>query len=953
MLQSDYPVKPVMYIGSLPPLFSTKNHAQACKDLPLIASSSQHRGWKECVHVGGHMLTKALTQLSYISLVIMSVGSNAMIVSRTMGVDLKSAYQLLSMPIDKLNAREKVVRERLDAMLQSRSATAKRVEDTQVIRMPKAPDNPPAMSVEEMARAVVDAGFKIVDSIPDVRTSKKSVIYVSPYSNPILPVDAVVVGQILQAGSFHTKWKSEMAGLLQQCTQLIVSGGTQKAWLNRLHSGFSKEVECKLPAWAGEELFDVLDTILPWEAGPTTSLSFDGRRNVNYSPNLLSGYGLPYPEYTKRDDIPYDGVHKKNALLLMYEQAEEILSHLGGGEESFNKFASTPTGRAYLAVMMKNKVEMMKRENWDKKVRPYGCFSAPLAYLYSVYWAAYSNGVVQAAEDNRSMSMIGHSWIGGGAQKYVRIIQSVEPGDCRLMAYADDFFIVVVTVKGVIFLLFPDVQQMDTSIGAAMGGVVGRVAHVRLESQNMIETEDDQPDHFPPDYQAVGAAWRHSAFKPDVVFPKGVTARPRSSHLISGVPGTSRVDEIASAVYIGDCMEKGTFIMVEDREDLDDRIKDFLQIGKNLGLIVKPDTVTPQVWKEGDMILGPILGQSLVFNKELGEYIPSPKPERCIASLIYPKQNIPKALDRIAYSMIVAMGVAVGGAAAHEVVYEACKAVWEFGRSQNIMPDLSQINEVVDAGFEKADFSAMVFGREEGVSPFPERSVFLHMMSSEYKVPDQNTHNLLSADLLEELEQKIQALESGDWADQDEAETLERQVKGGVANEKAKPLKRADKVSGFHIPFDPPTHKPGQRPEDPEARKRNNARLAAKKEHTTKEKRATLAVDKDDKKKTPREKRQAHPEKSRPQQEYRVKTKGGGSTVLTQEEQDEKHEADARVASGAISNARKRITLARLKRLEDELLRPDLTPSERDRMFAEIDELDKALQDQPLPKQPP
>ena len=868
----------------------------------------------------------------------MSVGSNARIVSKTLGVNLEVAYRLLVTPMDRLSEKERSVRERLDSLL-VRKAVA--VSDDK-LKMPPPPANPAQLDKAIVISRVEAAGFVIQDSIPDEREGKKGV-YVSPPSMPIYPVDHQVLNAVLQAGKFFQTWRAQVLEALKGCQQYVVSGGSQEAFFNRLTSGFHKPVSCTLPEWTGSDLLDVLDATLPWKSNPHTSLSKDGRRNTEWQPNLISGFGMPHPEYEKRQKIPVGKGVEVSGVVLMYEQAQELLDHLTKGEKAFNKFANTTVGRSYLGVLVKNKVELIKRENWNVKVRPYGNYSAAATCLFGQLWAAYSSGVVRASPNNLSMSLIGHSWVGGGAEDLVDIIRGVRQGGSRIMSYADDFFIVVCLMNGQYRLLFPDIVQQDTSNGSEIALLSARVLTARISSQGA--------EHFPADMGAVLAAWVACAFRPECVFAKGVTARPKFWHMISGVPGTSRVDEIASAVIVSECYERDVFYHVEDDEDLATRVHMFVSVAGNLGYQIKETTLVPQRWSDGDDIEGPILGQSLVYDSELKVYLPSPKVERCFASLVYPKVNIPKQVDKIAYAMLVAMGVAVGGSAAHEVVYDACKAVWDWGRSQDILPDLSLLEVDQEAGFTGIDYLSLIVG-EDGVKDFPERSVFRLMMTRDYIVPPKvHEDNFIPLDVLEGMEQQIEELsKSEDWASMAEAEDLlEKKTNMSVPSDPAAKLSASAARGGFYIPLAIPTQEPGLRPEEPEKRKANDRRLqerkaaSAAKKAESEQKKSDLSRGAGPK---GRDKRRGAMRAADREDEDRGKGPRGGLTEVEREEKAE-YEARAkeRAAKGGPSEGTKRRLAGRAKVLEDALLDPShhMTDGERGRILDELDGIDRAL----------
>lgn len=861
----------------------------------------------------------------------MSLGSNAIILKSTLGMPLPAIMRLLNTDVKFLNERERAVRETLLLKLKRPGFGFSEVKNDALIRMPPPPEQPPSMSDKEVATLVKAGGFTIHNSIPDMRPGKEKSVYASPSATPTLRVDSTLLNSVLQGGPFYQKHKDTIRPILVACQAFFVSGGTQKALFTRLATGFASPVVSELPEWARtDELFEAFKHFLPWISSISTSLSQEGRKHTTYTPNITSSYGLPYPEYQKRDDILV-GQQTINGLVLMYDQAQEITSSITKGETEFNKFINSPRGRAFAAVLIKNKVEMMERKNYDLKVRPYGAYSAPMAYLFSLLWSAYSDGVQKATPDNMSISLIGHSWIGGGATTILNIIKSVEPGESRICAYADDFFVVVRFLEGDYRLIFPDVSQMDASIGREVAEVARRYI---LHTLSALQP----PENFPSDFRHILQVWRLLAFRPECLFPKGVTGQPTSDHLISGVPGTSRVDEIASALIAVTAYDEKVFLHVDDDEDLEVRLQTFAGIAKRLGFTFKPATLVPQAWEDGQEIVGPILGQSLVFHEQLQQYVPKPKVERCIASLIYPKVNVVKHLDRIAYSMIVALGVAISGGAVHEIVYDACAAVWQWGKGQGVIPDYSYLATDEVAGFEGVDYSQMVFSEDGTVKDFPPQKDILAMYSVDYNVPRVTAVSELPPDVLDELEARLAILNaSTDWGDLTEAEEIEQKIQnpGLVSNATALPVKADVERHGLHVSFGETTHPPGKRPEDAEKRRAKDRKHEKVLEKKKEEKTQALKFDFGGKEK----RRPARPQKSQAPQEEGSKPR----SRVTETEREEAAEYQARAASGAASNTRKRFITKRIKTLESRLEEPSLAKGEFEAILKEIDEYDVEL----------
>jgi len=854
-------------------------------------------------------------------------------------MDLTTAYRLLGAPDATLNERERAVKIKLLSVLGRKSATID-TGGAGLVKIPDHPQNPKGWDDKTVVAAVKRAGFKVVNSIPDMRPGHEDAVYTSQFSNPVLPIEKVVLGQVLQAGKFYKRFQKEISMLLIKASAFMVSGGTQAGFFARITSGFAQEVTCELPEWVSAELVDAANVFLPWKHNKHTSLSEEGRANLEYSPNLVASYGLPYPEFTKRDYIPVgDKGEEKAAIMLMYEEAEEILRELVKGEQSFAAWTAKPRGRAFMAVQLKNKVELIAREKWDIKVRPYGNYSAPLAYLYSQLWAAYSSGVEMAHEENQSISLIGLSWIGGGGMKIYRLIKSVKPGQARFTSYADDFFVIVRTLDDKTYLFFFDIKQMDTSITIVIGAVAAALAQSRLTD------EGRQPEHFPNDFRFVLAAWKYSAFRPEVVFAKGVVGRPTSTHLISGVPGTSRVDEVASFIICADNILEGTFHDVADLDDLKTRIPIFVSRTKRLGFVVHEETLDPQEFHDGETVVGPILGQSLYYDLDAKEYFPGPqKPERCIASLIYPKKQISKPKDRIAYAMIVSYGIAVGAAAAHEVIYEACKAIWEYGRDQGIIPDIGVMGDQMEVGFETMDYVSMVFDEEGETKPFPERQAFKDMMFTTYN-PAQIVHTTIPLDVLDDIEQKIGSISlSTDWGDMEELAALKKLAAGVVSVDATKGPKADVERMGIYIPMSDLTSPPGKRPEDPEIRKKKDEAFALKIANQKLAKATALNMGEKVKAK---DKKQIYQKKFADyDKQQRDPAHDHKHVELTLPEAEEAAEEQARKAAGAPSERAKQFLIRRITALEDRMndVTQTLSEEDRDNIIKEVMQIDKQLQ---------
>lgn len=753
-----------------------------------------------------------------------SLGSNAVVLSRYLNIDSRKIARLLSTEAVLLNESERRLKEKLEAFCKQ-NITHFAAKQSGVISMPAPPPNPAAKSVGEVTTLLDLCGFSVGNSIADMRSDKKECVYIAPLACMTYPVNHQFVGSVLQAGTYFSKYNSYVVKDLQECTKLIFSGGTEQGFFERLKTGFSVDHEITPPEWWGSDtFFSYIDTFLPWSTGLTTSLQGDDAQNNTYKINMVSSYGLPYPESSKRDEIKNLANESVNGLVQTLKDADMLLERITQGADPFKKFMVSEEGRPYFAVLAKNKTELMKRENMNKKVRPYFCYSSGLVMLFGRLFAAYSDGVEKASVDNQSMSLIGHSWISGGGERLVDLIREVKDGDCRVMAYADDFFIVIKYVNGDVKLLFPDISQMDASVKKFH--IDGFARYIRFVLNGGFEETSDQV--LPETYNNVLALWQRLSNQAEVVFPKGVTAVPKIPRLYSGVPGTSRVDEFCSALVAVQCDYSEVFMNVQDDGDLAGRVVRFTQLVAELGFVVKEGTMEVQTFVDGQPIVGPILGQSLVFDDELKEYLPQPLSYRCLASLIYPKAIVKAPRHRQAYGMIVALGVTVSGGCMHEHVYEACKIVWDAGKEADIIPDRSLLSQEEIAGFEGVDFVSMVFDAQNNIKPFPSRQEFKLMYTKAYK-PVKVHVNLFEDINVDDIIERLNKLDPKDWADATEIEDLrqEREDKlSGVPKTPAlvRPVKKQDERTGLTLEFGQKSHKPGQRPENPKLRREKDAK---------------------------------------------------------------------------------------------------------------------------------
>lgn len=857
-----------------------------------------------------------------------SIASNAVTLGRFLNVSPGVLIKLMNTSDVNLSDKQKSLKLKVIRFLAVKGTSFN--ASVPVIHMPPIPPSSPQLPTAALAKLVSAAGFELVNSITDIRPGKVGV-YTGTYAVPTLPVNNWALMSIMQAGPLYKKHEEIIKHDLTECTLYVVSGGSEEALLKRMTAGFTSDIPVTPPDWWSDDetFFSTLSQVLPWEDRGTSDLSEDGLHDNTYVVNVTSSYGLPYPDSLKRDVIvTKDG--EVSGVELMITQAQKLLDILVEGEDALSTYVESKEGRPFFAALIKNKVELMKRTDVTEKTRPYFNFSAPLTWLFGQIFAAYSDGVPTFPYHPSSISLIGFSWVGGGAELLVQAIRNLPAGSSLIFCYADDFVVIARAVDGTVYMAFPDLRQMDLHIRKVQTDKFAMFVRFCLS-----ETDS----HFPNAYDKVLCVWQEIAVRAEIVFAKSVTARPKSGRLLSGITGTSRVDEFVSANIIVQCKMQKIFDDLTDQDSFSAALEEFAIIALEQGQEVKPDTLGVQVFVDGETIEGPILGQSLVFDPEMKIYVPRPQSWRCLATLIYPKTAVRDGMARVSYSMIQALGVAVSGGVFYEHVYDICAAIWTQGKEKGAIPSADVISAQTDVGFEGIDYVSMVFGVDGVVKDFPTKAEIRNLFSQDYKAQPE-TSDQLTDEYVDKLLEELGQLDQSKWGDAEEIELKEKSIKTGgrPVPPETKPPKPADVRSGYRISLAPATHAPGQKPEDKELRKRKDAKFEAAKAATAAKKAQVKSVSKEGfTKKELKSKRWVETKNSeasgtdKPKHQHRT---------VAEKEEEEEHKAQQ--ATG-ISKTREKLLVSRRVALEKALLDPSLDATTINRHIDEIESIDKSL----------
>nr|UHS71773.1 MAG: RNA-dependent RNA polymerase [Permutotetraviridae sp.] len=407
----------------------------------------------------------------------------------------------------------------------------------------------------------------------------------------------------------------EFAEALERSTQTIGSSGSLEGVVTRLSSGMIEAPKVTLNVarcvrWAnrvlkfepvindfrGKSVVDMIDIVEP-------RLKF----------NLRSNAGVPY---YKTISVP--GVFKSGL-----DNATMVLNSIADG--SFN--ALVRKRPSLLAVLLKNKQDFYEISKLRNKIRPYFVYPLHERLLYSLLQTGLKGELFTKDLYGPSGSAIGFSWnYGGGDRLYAWIVAQTEKGPGFYPAfYGDDQLWVVVLPGGGVYIFTPDFSHMDMSLSSSYG----KIAYAMWKpafGENLDNTWD--------------AALRLNctrAFNRTVVVDGALTFQFKHG-LASGIPGTSKFDEVASAVVCGYLQER--FALVQHTmSDIQDVVAWLVEeksvVASDFGLIFKEGTLAPYPFvPDQDSYPFVFLGQKLVqvYGGKLKHYVPMPDLEKMLIS---------------------------------------------------------------------------------------------------------------------------------------------------------------------------------------------------------------------------------------------------------------------------------------------------------------------------------
>lgn len=195
----------------------------------------------------------------------------------------------------------------------------------------------------------------------------------------------------------------------------------------------------------------------------------------------------------------------------------------------------------------KNKEDRYNTSKHHLKTRPYFCFSAPLALLFSSYLQEVTQNMKLFYEDENCFNAYGFSWAHGGGEKMWNWAVSTKMGQKKVAIYGDDAKFVWRNHEG-LFEVNPDFEQMDASVDADTANISGAWISLMTEHSPTGRVDGLQTNML--------KLWSQMAVKATFIVDS-TTAYSKVGGLRTGIVGTTLIDTIKSTLAYRDMIDKG------------------------------------------------------------------------------------------------------------------------------------------------------------------------------------------------------------------------------------------------------------------------------------------------------------------------------------------------------------------------------------------------------------
>jgi len=433
--------------------------------------------------------------------------------------------------------------------------------------------------------------------------------------------------------------------------------------------------------------------------------------------NKNSSAGVPY----------YCKISEGDTFAVAVEVATEVLNSIAHG--TYNQLM-TELRPSLAGVMLKNKQDYYQIERLGDKIRPYFVYPFHERLLYSAIQTNLKAVRFDEEMDGHSGSAVGFSWnYGGGDKLYNWIISriSMGPGFYPLF-YGDDQLWVIVTVYGQVLICTPDFSHMDLSLCDEWGQVAYKV--------------------WKKSFPLLDKTWDtilklncKRAFVKQVIVESSMCFQFKHG-LGSGVPGTTKFDEIASAAANG--------FIKESFEATKDAITDIGLLGSFLGYMAQEvKRIFGLIFKDGSLnttVFTPdqpfysfeFLGQTLVrvAGNERLHYIPKPNQWKLLLAATTYKKAYKSPMIKQKCSMAKYRSLYAGGGFLHHITGKKLKTIYQAMLSRGIRP-MGEDNEDWATETESSVFVDIPFDKDDHSFPSTEWCMNLYLPPDDQVQEDQ------------------------------------------------------------------------------------------------------------------------------------------------------------------------------------------------------------------------
>jgi len=270
---------------------------------------------------------------------------------------------------------------------------------------------------------------------------------------------------------------------------LVRSNGTRRAVLNRMVT------QMTLPKTADYRMMTGIENVLKFSTKEYVYEEFlDPESQCLQELNPKADAGLPYLFLHDKNVAPKVGggtllpleYHKDKHLL---DEEVSILEHglywankfLSGLKECEKRGEAITYLKEFLiqypemnTFVLKRKDEALPTDDWNKKVRPYGCQPLMFRLLCKMLIHSISSRMLSFWEDSDSCSAYRLSVFHGGGEKIINWIvgclsKKSDRTEFYAISYGDDQLWLIVYPDGSFHIYAPDVRAMDMSTLSAAG----------------------------------------------------------------------------------------------------------------------------------------------------------------------------------------------------------------------------------------------------------------------------------------------------------------------------------------------------------------------------------------------------------------------------------------------------------------------------------------------------